>query len=150
MFPGFSFRETMSGSYWRLDAPTDEKAIAFRIEARAADLRRFARDKTWHITGTIDAEGLATARALDGTLVFKLVDERRLPYRFRFTGDDGRPYELSGQKEYSGLAPLESLTLLPASLYDEAGEEIARATLRFDARSDLGRWLKSFRLHLFA
>jgi hypothetical protein len=42
------------------------------------------------------------------------------------------------------------MTVLPASLYDEAGEELARATLRFDVRSDLGRWLKSFRLHLFS
>lgn len=149
MFPGFSFRETMSGSYWRLDAPAEERAIAFTIEARARDLRRFARDKTWRITGTIDAEGLASRRDLQGTLAFRLVDERRLPYRFDFVGDDGQRYELSGQKEWSGLAPIESMTLLPASLYDSNGEEIARATLRFDVRSDLGRWMKSFRLHLF-
>jgi hypothetical protein len=148
--PGFSFRETMSGSYWRLDAPTAERAIAFTIEARARDLRRFVLDKTWHITGTVDVEGLASAQALEGTLAFKLIDERRLPYRFTFVGDDGRGYELSGQKEWSGLAPVESMTLLPASLYDSGSEEIARATLRFDLRSDLGRWMKSFRLHLFS
>ena len=35
------------------------------------------------------------------------------------------------------------------SLYGPDGEEIARATLRFDYRSDLGRWMKSFRIHLF-
>jgi hypothetical protein len=150
MFPGFSFRETMSGSYWRLDAPADERAITFTIEARAHDLRRFARDKTWRITGTIDAEGLASRRPLEGTLGFRLVDERRLPYRFDFVGDDGERYELSGQKEWSGLAPIESMTLLPASLYDGGGEEMARATLRFDVRSDLGRWMKSFRVHLFS
>jgi hypothetical protein len=147
---GFSFRETMSGSYWRLDAPTDERAIAFTIEARAGDLRRFARDKTWRIAGTVDVEGLATARPLDGTLAFKLLDEQRLPYRFAFEGDDGQRYELSGQKEINPLALVDSMTVLPASLYDASGEEIARATLRFDARHDLGRWMKSFRLHLFA
>jgi hypothetical protein len=148
--PGFSFRETMSGSYWRLDAPTDERAIAFTIEARAADLRRFARDKTWRITGAVDVEGLASARPLEGTLAFKLLDERRLPYRFAFEGDDGQRYELSGQKEISPLALLDSMTVLPASLYDARGEEIGRATLRFDARRDLGRWMKSFRVHIFA
>ena len=147
---GFSFRETMSGSYWRLDAPTDERAIAFTIEARAGDLRRFARDKTWRITGTVDVEGLATSRALEGTLAFKLLDEQRLPYRFDFEGDDGQRYELSGQKEVSPLALLDSMTVLPASLYDAAGKEIARATLRCDARHDLGRWMKSFRVHVFA
>jgi hypothetical protein len=145
---GFSFRETMSGSYWRLDAPTDERAIAFEIEAHAHDLRQFARNKSWRIAGTIDAEGLASRKPLDGTLAFKLLDERRLPYRFTFVGDDGRGYELSGQKEWSGLSPIESMTLLPASLYDERGEELARATLRFDLRSDWGRWMKSFRLRL--
>src|SRR5450755_1025851 len=112
MAPGFSFRETMSGSYWRLETPTDERAIAFTIDARAGDLRRFARDKTWRITGTVDAEGLATRQALEGTLAFRLLDERRLPYRFQFVGDDGKDYELSGQKEWSGLAPIESMTLL--------------------------------------
>ena len=150
MAPGFSFRETMSGSYWRLETPTDERAIAFTIDARAGDLRRFARDKTWRITGTVDAEGLATKQALEGTLAFRLLDERRLPYRFQFVGDDGKDYELSGQKEWSGLAPIESMTLLPASLYGADGGELARATLRFDLRSDLASWLKSFRLHLFS
>jgi hypothetical protein len=150
VFPGFSFRETMSGSYWRLETPTEELAIAFTIDARASDLRRFARDKTWRITGTVDAEGLATRRALEGTLGFRLLDERRLPYRFRFEGDDGKSYELSGQKEWSGLAPVESMTLLPASLYGADGGELARATLRFDLRSDLASWMKSFRIHLFS
>ena len=150
MFPGFSFRETMSGSYWRLETPTEERAIAFTIDARARDLRRFARDKTWTITGTVDAEGLASKRPLEGTLAFRLLDERRLPYRFKFTGDDGRDYELSGQKEWSGLSPVESMTLLPASLYDADGAELARATLRFDLRSDLASWMKSFRIHLFS
>lgn len=150
MFPGFSFRETMSGTYWRLDAPTEERAIAFTVEARAKSIRRFALDKTWSLTGSIDAEGLATARAVKGTLAFRLLDERRLPYRLAFTGDDGRSYELSGQKEWSGLSPIESLTTLPASLYGADGEEMARATLRFDVRSDLLVWLKSFRLHLFS
>ena len=148
--PGFSFRETMSGSYWRLSAPTDERALSFTIEARAANVRRFARDRTWRITGTVDAEGLATHRPLEGTLQFKLLDERRLPYRFTFVGDDGAGYELSGQKEWSALSPVDSMTLLPATLYDAGGKELARATLRFDWRSDIGRWMKSFRVHLFA
>ena len=149
MLPGFSFRETMSGSYFMLDAPTDERAIAFTIEARASDVARFARDKTWGVRGTIDAEKLASGAEVEGTLTFKLIDERRLPYRLAFRGDDGKRYELSGQKEWMGLRPIASMTLLPASVYNESGEEIARATLRFDLRSDWGRWLRSFRIHLF-
>lgn len=146
MHLGFSFHQTMSGSYWLLDAPADERAIAFTIEAAARDLRAFVRDKTWRITGAIDAEHLAVGKKLEGTLALKLLHERRVAYRFTFQGDDGRSYELVGQEEWSGLSPIESLTLLPASLYDDRSEEIARATLRFDLRSDWASWLKSFRL----
>jgi hypothetical protein len=150
MLPGFSFQETMSGSYWLLDQPTEERAIAFTVEAYAPDVRRFAIDKTWRLRGTVDAERLASACVLEGTLLFKLLDERRLPYRLIFTGDDGRRYELSGQKEWSTLAPFESMTLLPATLYDAAGDELGRATLRFDLRADWARWMKSFRIRLFS
>jgi hypothetical protein len=148
MAPGLSFRETMSGNYWRLDAPTDERAIAVSLEAHTGDLVAFARDRTWQIRGTIDAERLASGRDIEGTLAFKLIDERRVPYRFAFRGDDGRRYELSGQKEWRGLAPIESMTVLPASLYDDSGEELARATLRFDIWADLGHWMRSFRLRV--
>jgi len=148
--PRFSFRETMSGNYWLLDAPTEERAISLSVEAYAPRFRRFAVDKTWQLRGRLDAEGLASGRPVEGTLVFRLLDERRLPYRFAFTGDDGERYELSGQKEWSGLAPLESITLLPATLYDAAGEELGRAMLRFDLRADGLEWMKSFRVHLFS
>lgn len=120
--------------------------MSFTIEAHAGAIHEFVRHKTWQIRGAIDAEGLATDRALEGTLAFKLVDERRLPYRFTFLGDDGRRYALSGQKEWNGLAPIESMTRLPASVCDEHGEEIGRATLRFDVQRDLKPWIKSFRL----
>ncbi|MGO9833681.1 MAG: hypothetical protein ACLP1X_05650 [Polyangiaceae bacterium] len=146
MVPGLSYRETMSGNYWRLDAPTDERAIAFTIEAHARSLIEFARSKTCRITGTIDAERLASGRDLEGTISFKLLSERRMPYRLSFCGDDGHRYELSGQREWSGLAPIESMTILPASLYDRSGDEVARATLRFDVRADWMSWIKSFRL----
>jgi hypothetical protein len=147
MLPGFSFRETMRGSYWLLAEPTDERGIDVALRARVDDLPRFVRDKTCRLEGTVDAERFASGASLLGTLVFKWIDERRMPYRFWFLGDDGRRYELSGQKEWSGLAPLRSITMLPASLYDESGEELARATLRVDLRADWAAWLKSIRIY---
>jgi hypothetical protein len=146
--PGFSFEEWLSGSYWRLDAPTEERAIELHLLASADDVADFARTRTWRVEGTVNAEGLSHGAETEGVIVLKLVDERRVLYRLGFRGDDGRSYELSGQKEWSGLAPFDSMTLLAASLYDEGGEEIARATLRFDLRSDAVRWLKSFRIHV--
>jgi hypothetical protein len=143
---GFSFRQTLSGSYWLLEAPVDERAIAFTMDARAADVRGFVRHKTWRITGTIDAERMASARPLEGTVVFGLLEERRISYRFAFSGEDGNRYELTGQEEWNGFSPIESLTLLPASLYDDHGEEIARGILRFDLKADWATWVRSFRL----
>src|SRR5258708_2765412 len=144
---GLSFRQPMSGSYWLLDLPVDERAIAFTLQAETHDVRAFARDKTLRTTGRIDAERLASGQPLEGTLAFRLARERRVTYRFTFGGDDGRRYELSGVEEWSRISPIESLTLLPASLYDAQGDEVGRATLRFDLRSDWASWLKSFRLH---
>jgi hypothetical protein len=146
--PRLSFRERMSGSYWLLDAPTDERALTLSFEAHAADVGEFLRTRTWTLAGTIDAEGLARGREVEGTLRFALIQERRLPYRFAFRGDDGCRYELSGQKEWTSLAPVTSLTLLPATLVDHRGGEVARATLRFDLRADVVDWVKSFRLSL--
>ena len=146
MSPRVSYRQTMSGSYWRLDAPTDERAITLKLEAEATEWSGFFVGRIWHLSGSIDAEGLASARAVDGTFGFRLFDERRLPYRLSFLGDDGRRYELSGQKEWSRFSPVASLTLLPVSLYDDRSEELGRAVLRFDWRSDWARWVKSFRV----
>jgi len=62
-----------------------------------------------------------------------------------FHGDDNQRYELGGEKEWNGFAPLESITLLAASVYDPRGDEMARATLRFDLRAEWANWLKSVR-----
>lgn len=138
----------MSGSYWLLDSPTDERALSVTLKASTRDLGEFVRKRTWLLEGTIEAERLASQRDLEGTLIFALIDERRIPYRIAFRGDDGRKYELTGQKEWSGFAPIESMTLLPATLLDERGGELGRATLRFDLRADWADWMKSFRLRL--
>lgn len=146
LVPGFRFRETMRGTFHRLDTPAEDRAIEIALAVEAEDVRRFARDKTWSVTGHVDAEGFAAHRALGGTIEMHLFDERRVPYRCRFTGDDGDEYELRGQKEFFALSPVESLTVLPASIYDARGEEVARAVLRFDARNELGTFVRSFRL----
>ena len=145
MLPGLSYRETLSGNYWRLDAPTDERTIALTIEAYARSVIELAQNKTWQVSGLIDADDLATRRPLEGTISYRLA-ERRVPYRLSFAGDDGRRYDLRGQREWNGLYPIGSLTVLPASLHDRNGDEIGRATLRFDVRADLAAWLGSFRL----
>jgi hypothetical protein len=147
LLPGLALREPMSGSYFLLRAPTEEHALSASVEIHTDDLTEALREKAFRVGGTIDAEGLATARPLTGSVAWSLLHQGRLVYRLAFQGDDGKRYEMTGQKEWSGLSPIHSLTLLPASLYDEDAEEIGRGTLRFDLRADGVDFLKSFRLH---
>jgi hypothetical protein len=146
MIHGFRYHEMLRGTFHLLDAPTDERAIEVTLVVRAPPPRRISRSSTWELGGEIVVEGIAERAPLQGTLGVKLLDERRLSYRFTFAGDDGRTYEFWGQKDWSPIAPVESMTVLPASIYAEGGDEIARATLRFDLRNDLGAFLRSFRL----
>jgi hypothetical protein len=145
---GFSFAETMQGSYHLLSAQTEERAIAFSIGARVAGIRQFMKDSLARIEGEIRAEGLAERRPLEGTLALKLPHERRLTYDFRFRGDDGKDYRFHGQKDVTLIALHDTMTTLPSSIYDAAGREIARAVLRFDVRADMATFLRSWRPRL--
>jgi hypothetical protein len=146
---GLSVEETLRGQFWPLDAAIDERGMTLRLEVRARDLRTLARERSLVLHGTLDAEGLATRAEIEGSISLHRLDRRRLPYRVRFRGDDGRRYELSGEKEWMPVSPVESVTTLSATLYDERGEEWARALLRFDVRHEWSAWVKSLRLHLF-
>src|SRR5579884_2244949 len=102
---GLSFRHTMTGSFWLLDSPTDERRIVLSMETHAPDLGLFARYKKSRVRGWISAERLASRKALDGTVALAPLDTRRIAYRLVFEGDDGRRYELGGHKEWRGLSP---------------------------------------------
>jgi hypothetical protein len=145
---GFSFEETMSGSYHLLASQLDERAISFSLAARVAGIRQFLKDKLARIEGVVNIEGFADARPLTGTLALALPGERRLTYDFTFRANDGKLCRFHGQKDVTWIAPVDTMTTLPASLYDDAGRELARAVLRFDTRGTLGTFLRSWRLRL--
>ncbi len=142
---GFFFRETMRGSYYLLGAPLEERGLEFTLKVETRKILRFAREATCAIHGKVTVEGIASDADLEGTLAFR---ERRLPYDFTFTGDDGKRYRLRGQKDFKWFAPAESMSTLPITLLDEHDEEIGRAIVRFDLRSDTAKLVKSFRLQL--
>jgi hypothetical protein len=146
MSVGFRFKETMRGSYYLLADPTSERPMTFTLTVRASGIVSFARDPVARIEGDVSLAGFADAASLDGTLAFRLRDQHRLVYDFRFEGNDGRPYRFRAQKNLSALAPVESVTTLSGSLYDEPSREIGRATVRFELRGGLERLLRSFRL----
>ncbi len=142
---GFRFRETMSGSYL-LDAdPDHERAMSFSIGVRVHSLARFVVDRRAEIQGEVYLEGFAAHRALRGTLVIDPLIGKKLVYEFGFTGDDGKSYRFVGQKDVEHLRPLHTMTMLPGELADDVGRRVGSARLRFDARSDLPKFLRSFR-----
>lgn len=147
---GFEFRETMSGSY-RLDAaPERDRAISFTVGGRVDDMRKFLRDRIAEIQGAIDAEGLASHRAARGTMLMDPILGKQVGYELSFVDDQGRRYRLAGKKSVEFLRLMETMTTLPVELFDEAGARVGHGVLRFDVRSDLVKFLRSFRpLRLF-
>lgn len=143
--PGLRFHETMTGTFYRLDAPTDERPMHFTIDVVIASLPEFLRDNVARIEGDVTIEIFADRGPLAGTLAFRL-NERSLQYEFGFKANDGQTYRFRGQKNVNLLAVVESLTTLPASVYATDGREMGRATVRFDVKSDLRKFLRSFRL----
>lgn len=142
---GFEFHETMIGSF-RLRGEPRDRPMSFTLRARSRGFRSFLRKREVEIEGEIDAEGFADHRYLRGTLGMDPILTRTLPYAFRFTANDGAPYAFVGTKHIVLARLVESMTVLPGAIVDAAGKEVGDALLRFDLRSDLARFLGSFRL----
>lgn len=158
---GFELQESFSGSYYRLDDPLRDHAMRFSLRLGVSGLRRFFKERKVAAVGTVFAERLAERAPegvpLEGSLTIKLFDERRIPYDLSFEGDDGRRYRLRGQRDFFVHDAIDSLTMLPASLYDQTsdhagsdgagdpGIEMGRAILRFDPKTQLPALMRSFR-----
>lgn len=146
---GLQLSESLSGSYYLLDEPLVDRALHFRLRLEVDGLRSFLRERRVLARGTLFAEKLAEGNgegvAVEGAVTMRLFEERRIPYDLGFVGDDGRRFRLRGQRDFFVHDVVDSLTLLPASLYDDEGREVGRATLRFDARRELPLTLRSLR-----
>ncbi len=141
---GFEFYETMAGSF-RVLGESRDRALSFTIRARSFTWASFLRQPEVAIEGEVDAEGFADHRHLRGTLGMDPLRTRILPYAFRFAGNDGAPYAFAGKKTLRAGRLMESMTVLPGAILDAGGKSVAEALLRFDIRSDLARFLRSFR-----
>lgn len=142
---GFEFRETMAGSFHLLSDPGSERPMSFTIRARSRPLLSFLRRPEVEIEGEVDAEGFADHRRLKGTLGLDVVRTGTLPYDFRFTANDGKAYAFVGKKTLSLRDLAHSISVLPGRIVGEDGVTIGDALLRFDLRSDLVKFLASFR-----
>jgi len=146
---GFELSEIIGGRWHWLDGAYADFAIRIALRFDVDGLTRFVRERRIDARGTIVAEGLAEGggggREISGSVAWRLLDQRRIPYDLFFFGDDGRRYRLRGQRDFVAYDATGSLHVLPASIYDDNDREIARAKLRFEGKSELTSLLKTFR-----
>ena len=141
---GLRFRGKLSGTYYLFERQLEDRPALLELEVGLRQWKRVLVERTGDVEGQVTLVGLAHARPVRGTIMF-LFDVNRAPYDLVFTSDDGRTLRLRGQHDFIVSDPVASVTSVPASLYDASGEEIGRAVVRFDLRSDLGRLLCSLR-----
>jgi hypothetical protein len=142
---GFKFQETMSGTYHLVAKPEEERRISFTANAAVENMMKYLRDMTATLEGTLEMEGFADHVPIEGTLEINPVFGRVLRYQFTFTGNDGKSYRFSGQKDLRLLDLQGSMTTLPATVYDDAGNEVARVLTKFNLQTDLLPFLMSWR-----
>ena len=142
---GFTFAETMSGTWTPADDISIARRFEFTIRVRSGPLHQFRKDQVADIEGEVAAEGLAAGAPLVGTLVLRPFLGRMIRYEFEFDGDDGLRYRFAGQKDIRWLDPIRTWTELPGELTDEAGQVIGTARARFHLRRDGVSFLRSWR-----
>ncbi|HEY1553793.1 MAG TPA: hypothetical protein VGF94_03110 [Kofleriaceae bacterium] len=142
---GFQFAETMQGTVEWDREPGKKLPLRFHVTAHADSLRDHLATGRAELHGTIHVPGLADGVDAMGTIVIRPIGQRIIRYELAFQGDDGKPYELVGQKDIRWLAPFETLTTLPAEILDEDHRRIATCLLHFDLKRDGWKFLRSWR-----
>jgi len=143
---GFEFEETMEGTYARVEAPDQRRRLALAARIRAPSILRYLRTGFAEMTGTIDAEGLATAADFTGTMLLRPLSQGRIGYQLRFAADSGETLVFRGEKHLRLDAPVQTLTELDAEILAASGQTVATCHVRFDLHTQTWRFLRSWRL----
>jgi hypothetical protein len=142
---GFQFAETMAGTVEWDANPGIKHPFSFEVMAEVPSTRSYLQDGKATLHGVVHAPPLVDAADIDGVLTIRPVGERIIRYELQFSGDDGKAYELVGQKDIRWRAPMHSFTFLPAEILDDEHRRIATCRAQFDARQ-WWSFLRSFRL----
>jgi hypothetical protein len=142
---GFSFAETMAGTLERDDEPGAQYPFKFEISVHAESTRQHLQDGRAAIRGTVYAPPFAEASEAEGTILIRPLGQRVIRYELSFVGDDGKRYEVVGQKDLKVTRLLRSFTTLPLEVLDEDHRRVATCLTRFDYRNDWWSFLRSFR-----
>lgn len=142
---GFQFAETMAGTVEWDDKPGVRHPFRFEITAQAESTRSHLKDGKAAIRGLIYAPPCAEGVDAEGTITIRPLGQKLIRYELSFVGDDGKPYELVGQKDIRFLSPIKSFTQLPAEILDEEHRRVATCRTTFDLKHDWWSFLRSFR-----
>ena len=142
---GFEFAETMTGTIEHQTSPGVRQPFRFEITAYAESTRRHFRDGKAEIHGVIYAPPIAEGAPVTGVITIRPLIQRIIRYELSFVGDDGKPYEMVGQKDIRWTAPLRTFTELPAEILDENHRRVATCQTTFNLKSDWFSFLRSFR-----
>ena len=147
---GFELAESMTGTYHLFVAPLEVRHLRLSLRLGVDGLGRFLKHRRIAVEGTVHCEGLAentgAGRPVSGSIAWRLLDEKRVPYDLAFEGDDGHAYRLRGQRDFFVHNVMGSLTTMEASLYEAGSErEIGRAVVHFEPAQELPALLRTFR-----
>lgn len=142
---GFVFAETMSGTVVWDSEPGKKHPFKFEIAAHAESTRAHFLDGKVSVRGVLDAPPRAHGVDCEGTMTIRPIGQKIIRYELSFVGDDGKPYELVGQKDIRFLSLRKTLTYLPAEILDDQHRRVATCETRFDVKNDLWSFLRSWK-----
>jgi len=143
---GFEFAETMAGTLELDGEPGVRHPFRFEVTAHAESTRKHLGDGKAELVGVIHAPPIAEGVSASGVITIRPVGQRIIRYELTFLGDDGRPYEMVGQKDIRWTAPLRTFTELPAEIRDaETHRRVASCRTTFDLKNHWWSFLRSFR-----
>jgi len=142
---GFQFAETMAGTIEWDASPGIQHPFRFDITASADSLREHLKDGKAVLHGTISAPPRADSADVQGVITIRPLDQKIIRYELSFVGDDGKTYELVGQKDILWKHPIRTWTNLPAEILDEDHRRVATCKTTFDLKNHWWSFLRSFR-----
>lgn len=142
---GFQFAETMAGTVEWDAQPGVKHPFSFEVTAEALSTRTHLLDGKAMLRGVVHAPPVAEAADAEGVITIRPLGQRIIRYELSFVGDDGRAYELVGQKDIHWRSPLRSFTYLPADIIDDDHRRIGACQTTFDLRRHWWSFLRSFR-----
>lgn len=135
----------MSGTAEWSRQPGKRHPFRFDVTAHAASALAYLSSGVARLEGTVFAPPLTRAAKADGTITIRPLGDKVIRYELAFTADDGKRYEIIGQKDIRWLQPLTTFTTLPAEIYDLDEQKVGTCTTTFDLRRDWWKFVRSFR-----